>query len=246
MDPDVIFGLHAVQAALDVPVSRIKEIWLAADRQDQRVDALLKAAEQQGVVVHKAERDTLDKIAPNVQHQGCAARCKPLESLDEKGLMTLVESLNEPALLLILDGVQDPHNLGACLRTAEAAGAHAVIAPKDRASGLTATAVKISSGAAERVPFAQVTNLSRLMRELQDAGVWLVGTSGDSELSLFQAELKGSMAIVLGAEGKGIRRLTRDNCDQVVYIPMQGEAESLNVSVAAGVCLYEAYRQRHL
>ena len=242
----MIFGLHAVQAALDVPVSRIKEIWLAEERHDQRVDALLTAAEQQGVVVHKSERETLDKIAPGVQHQGCAARCRPLESLDEKGVMNLLEALDEPAFLLILDGVQDPHNLGACLRTAEAAGVHAVIAPKDRASGLTATAVKISSGAAERVPFAQVTNISRLMRDLQDAGVWLVGTSGESETSLFELEMKGSIGIVLGAEGKGIRRLTRENCDQVVYIPMQGEAESLNVSVAAGVCLFEAYRQRHL
>jgi 23S rRNA (guanosine2251-2'-O)-methyltransferase len=235
-----------VQAALDVPVSRIKEIWLAADRQDQRVEALLTAAREQGIVVHKAERETLDKIAPEVQHQGCAARCKPLESLDEKGLLDLVENLSEPAFLLILDGVQDPHNLGACLRTAEAAGVHAVVAPKDRASGLTATAVKISSGAAERVPFAQVTNLSRLIKDLQQLGVWLVGTSGDAQQSLFQVDLKGPVAIVLGAEGKGIRRLTRDNCDEVIYIPMQGEAESLNVSVAAGVCLFEAYRQRHL
>jgi 23S rRNA (guanosine2251-2'-O)-methyltransferase len=235
-----------VQAALDVPVSRIKEIWLAADRQDQRVEALLTAAREQGIVVHKAERETLDKIAPEVQHQGCAARCKPLESLDEKGLLDLIENLSEPAFLLILDGVQDPHNLGACLRTAEAAGVHAVVAPKDRASGLTATAVKISSGAAERVPFAQVTNLSRLIKDLQQLGVWLVGTSGDAQQSLFQIDLKGPVAIVLGAEGKGIRRLTRDNCDEVIYIPMQGQAESLNVSVAAGVCLFEAYRQRHL
>ncbi|MTI64284.1 23S rRNA (guanosine(2251)-2'-O)-methyltransferase RlmB [Methylophaga sp.] len=246
MDPDIIYGLHAVQAALDVPVSRIKEIWLAAERHDQRVDAILNAAGEQGVVVHKAERETLDKIAPEVQHQGCAARCKPLESLDEKGLLELVENLSEPAFLLILDGVQDPHNLGACLRTAEAAGVHAVVAPKDRASGLTATAVKISSGAAERVPFAQITNLSRLMKDLQELGVWLVGTSGGAEHSVFEVDLKGPVAIVLGAEGKGIRRLTRENCDEVIYIPMRGEAESLNVSVAAGVCLFEAYRQRHL
>lgn len=235
-----------MQAALDVPVSRIKEIWLAADRQDQRVDALLSAAEAQGVVVHKAERETLDKIAPSVQHQGCAARCKPLESLDEKGVLDLVENLDEPAFLLILDGVQDPHNLGACLRTAEAAGVHAVVAPKDRASGLTATAVKISSGAAERVPFAQVTNLSRLIKDLQQLGVWLIGTSGDAQQSLFDVNLKGPVALVLGAEGKGIRRLTRENCDEVIYIPMKGEAESLNVSVAAGVCLFEGYRQRLL
>jgi 23S rRNA (guanosine2251-2'-O)-methyltransferase len=235
-----------VQAALDVSVSRIKEIWLAADRQDQRVDSLLTAAREQGIVVHKAERETLEKLAPDVQHQGCVARCKPLESLDEKALLDLVDNLDGPAFLLILDGVQDPHNLGACLRTAEAAGVHAVVAPRDRASGLTATAIKISSGSAERMPFAQVTNLARLIKDLQQRGVWVVGTSGEAEQSLFDVDLKGPVALVLGAEGKGIRRLTRENCDQVIYIPMQGEAESLNVSVAAGVCLFEACRQRHL
>ena len=235
-----------MQAALDVPVSRVKEIWLAAERDDERVDNLLASAKEQGVVVHSAERATLDKLAPEVQHQGCVAKCKPLESLDEKGLFDLIDSLNEPPLLLILDGVQDPHNLGACLRTAEASGAHAVIAPKDRASGLTATAIKISSGSAERLPFIQVTNLSRVMRDLQQLGIWLVGTSGDSETSLYDTSLSGPIAIVLGAEGKGIRHLTRENCDEVIFIPMRGEAESLNVSVASGVCLFEAFRQRNL
>lgn len=229
-----------------MPVSRIKEIWLAAERQDQRVEQLLESAHAQGIVVHKAERETLDKIAPDVQHQGCAARCNPLDTLDDKGLLSLIEKLEEPAFLLILDGVQDPHNLGACLRTAEAAGVHAVIAPKDRASGLTSTAIKISSGAAERLPFAQVTNIARLMKDLRQMGVWLVGTSGEADTTLFETELKGPLAIVLGAEGKGIRRLTREGCDQVMLIPMQGQTESLNVSVAAGVCLFEAYRQRHL
>jgi 23S rRNA (guanosine2251-2'-O)-methyltransferase len=147
---------------------------------------------------------------------------------------------------LILDGVQDPHNLGACLRTAEAAGVHAVIEPKDRASGLTATAIKISTGSAERVPFVQVTNLSRLMKELQQYGVWIVGTAGDAQNTLFETQLKGPLAIVLGAEGKGIRRLTREHCDEVMLIPMKGQTESLNVSVAAGVCLFEAFRQRLL
>lgn len=210
------------------------------------MDSLLTAAREQGIVVHKAERETLEKLAPDVQHQGCVARCKPLESLDEKALLDLVDNLDGPAFLLILDGVQDPHNLGACLRTAEAAGVHAVVAPRDRASGLTATAIKISSGSAERMPFAQVTNLARLIKDLQQRGVWVVGTSGEAEQSLFDVDLKGPVALVLGAEGKGIRRLTRENCDQVIYIPMQGEAESLNVSVAAGVCLFEACRQRHL
>jgi 23S rRNA (guanosine2251-2'-O)-methyltransferase len=185
-------------------------------------------------------------MVPEGRHQGGVARCKPLGNLDESDLFRLLDNLNEPPFLLILDGVQDPHNLGACMRTAEAAGAHAVIAPKDRASAITATALKVSSGAAERLPFIQVTNLARVLRELKETGVWLVGTSGDSEETLFDADLKGPLAIILGAEGRGIRRLTREHCDHVIYIPMLGGAESLNVSVAAGVCLFEAVRQRNL
>jgi 23S rRNA (guanosine2251-2'-O)-methyltransferase len=167
VDPDLTYGLHSVQAALDVDETRVQEIWLAADRQDERVQSLIKSAKRHYVPVHYSERETLDDMLPDVQHQGCVARCKPLQSLDEKGLFNILDDLSEPPFLLILDGVQDPHNLGACLRTAEAAGVHAVIAPKDRASGLTATAIKISTGSAERVPFVQVTNLSRLMKELQ-------------------------------------------------------------------------------
>jgi 23S rRNA (guanosine2251-2'-O)-methyltransferase len=235
-----------VQAALDVPVSRIKEIWLAEDRQDKRVEDIITAAKAQGIHVHFVDRETVDKIAPEVQHQGCAAKCRPLAVLDDQGVLNLLDSLSKPPFLLILDGVQDPHNLGACLRTAEAAGVDVVVAPKDRASGLTATAIKISSGSAERVPFAQITNLSRFMKALQDRGIWLVGTSGESATNLYEVDLSGPVAVVLGAEGKGIRRLTRENCDQVMYIPMSGDVESLNVSVAAGVCLFEAYRQRHL
>ncbi len=244
---DLIFGLHAIQAALALPESRVTEIYLADERHDARADALMKAARQHGINLKKIERDELDEMAPDVRHQGAIARCTPLKELNESDLFKLVEQLADTApLLLILDGVQDPHNLGACLRTAEAAGVHAVIAPKDRASGLTSTAMKVSSGSAERLPFIQVTNLARVLRELQQLGVWLVGTSGDCETTLFQADLKGPLAIILGAEGRGIRRLTREHCDQVVYIPMQGGAESLNVSVAAGVCLFEAARQRNL
>lgn len=244
---DLIFGLHAIQAALDVPVSRIKEIWLADERQDARIDAIIKGATKHSITIHKVPREELDEMIPDVQHQGSIAKCRPLEALNETDLLKLLDGLDEsgePAFLLILDGVQDPHNLGACMRTAEAAGAHAVIAPKDRASSLTHTALKVSSGAAERLPFIQITNLARVLRELQQYGVWLVGTSGESETPLFEADLKGPLAIILGAEGRGIRRLTRENCDQTVYIPMKGEAESLNVSVAAGVCLFEASRQR--
>jgi len=243
---DLIFGLHAIQAALELPVTRVTEVWLADEREDARVTAIIGAAKQHGIVPQKVSREQLDEMMPDARHQGGIARCRPLGNLDETDLYKLLDDLNVPPLLLILDCVQDPHNLGACMRTAEAAGAHAVIAPKDRASGLTSTALKVSSGAAERLPFVQVTNLARVLRELQQRGVWLVGTSGDSETTLFDIDLKGPLAIILGAEGRGIRRLTRENCDQVVYIPMQGGAESLNVSVAAGVCLFEASRQRNL
>ncbi|MDQ7073046.1 MAG: 23S rRNA (guanosine(2251)-2'-O)-methyltransferase RlmB [Gammaproteobacteria bacterium] len=241
---DLIFGLHAIQAALDVPVSRIKEIWLADERHDKRIDNIITGAKKHNIAIQKVSRDDLDDMLPNVQHQGGIAKSRPLKALDETDLFKLLDNLDESPFLLILDGVQDPHNLGACMRTAEAAGAHAIIAPKDRASSLTHTALKVSSGAAERLPFIQITNLARVLRELKQYGVWLVGTSGDSEMTLFEADLKGPLAIVLGAEGKGIRRLTREHCDQTVYIPMKGGAESLNVSVAAGVCLFEASRQR--
>ena len=241
---DLIFGLHAIQAALEVSTTRITEILLSDEREDVRVEALIAAAKQHGLKPNKVKREELDEMMPDVQHQGAIARCRPLGNLDETDLFKLLDGLDVAPFLLILDCVQDPHNLGACMRTAEAAGAHAVIAPKDRASGLTGTALKVSSGAAERLPFIQVTNLARVLRELQQYGVWIVGTSGDCETTLFDADLKGPLAIVLGAEGRGIRRLTRENCDQVMFIPMQGGAESLNVSVAAGVCLFEAARQR--
>jgi 23S rRNA (guanosine2251-2'-O)-methyltransferase len=243
---DLIFGLHAIQAALEVPVSRVTEIWLSDERQDARISALIDAAKKHGIHLNKVAKEELDEMMPDARHQGGIARCKPLGNLDESDLFKLLDELNEPPFLLILDCVQDPHNLGACMRTAEAAGAHAVIAPKDRASGITPTALKVSSGAAERLPFIQVTNLARVLRELQQNGVWLVGTSGECNDTLFDVDLKGPLAVILGAEGKGIRRLTREHCDQVVYIPMKGGAESLNVSVAAGVCLFEASRQRNL
>lgn len=242
----LIFGFHAVQAALEAPVSRVAEIWLADERFDSRVNAIITAAKQQDVALHKVSKQVLDDKLPEVSHQGCIARVQPLANLDEEDLDRILDNLQEPPFLLILDGVQDPHNLGACLRTAEAAGVHAILAPKDRATSLTPTAIKISSGAAERLPFIQVTNLARVLRELRERGIWLVGTSGDSEMTLYQADLKGPLGVILGAEGRGIRRLTREHCDQVVFIPMQGHAESLNVSVAAGVCLFEADRQRGL
>ena len=161
-------------------------------------------------------------------------------------LFKILDNLNEPPFLLILDGVQDPHNLGACLRTADAAGVHAVIAPKDRAVSITDTVVQIASGAAENVPFIQVTNIARIMEELKEKGIWFVGTSDQAKESIYQIDLKGGLCIVLGAEGKGMRRLTSENCDFLSYIPMQGTVECLNVSVACGVCLFEAVRQRQI
>ena len=246
IDNDLVYGLHAIQAALEVNNTRVLEIWLSDERNDSRIESLLVAAQKHGIKPHRVEREQLDEMAPDACHQGGIAKCRLLDNLDENHLFKLIDNLDEPAFLLILDCVQDPHNLGACMRSAEAAGAHAVIAPKDRASALSSTALKVSSGAAERLPFIQVTNLARVLRDLQQNGVWIVGTSGDCETMLFEADLKGPLAIVLGAEGKGIRRLTRENCDQIMFIPMQGDAESLNVSAAAAVCLFEASRQRSL
>ncbi len=243
---DLVFGLHAIQAALEIKNTRVLELWLSDERDDSRINDIVDAAGKHGIVPHRVEREQLDEMAPDARHQGGIAKCRPIGNLDETDLFKLLDELDEAPFLLILDCVQDPHNLGACIRSAEAAGAHAVIAPKDRASALTPTALKVSSGAAERLPFIQVTNLARVLRELQQNGVWIVGTSGESETTLFEADLKGPLAIVLGAEGRGIRRLTRENCDQVMLIPMHGQAESLNVSVAAGVCMFEASRQRLL
>lgn len=222
---------------------------MSDERDDARIDDIVSAAAKHNITPHRVPREELDEMAGNDRHQGGVAKCRPLGNLNETDLFKLLSELDdrdEIPFLLILDCVQDPHNLGACIRSAEAAGAHAVIAPKDRASSLTSTALKVSSGAAERLPFIQVTNLARVLRELQQLGVWIVGTSGDCDTTLYQADLKGPLAVVLGAEGRGIRRLTRNNCDQVMFIPMQGGAESLNVSVAAGVCLFEASRQRNL
>lgn len=243
---DLIFGFHAIQAALELPVTRVTEVWLADERDDSRAATLVEIARQHNLAIHKVERDVLEEMANGTRHQGAVARCKPIKELTETDLSQLLDNLSVPPFILILDGVQDPHNLGACLRTAEAAGAHAVIAPKDRASGLSPTAMKVSSGSAERLPFFQVTNLARVLRDLKEKGIWLVGTSGESEQTLFDVDLKGPLALILGSEGRGIRRLTRKHCDQVVYIPMHGSAESLNVSVAAGVCLFESARQRDL
>ncbi|MCB1735468.1 MAG: 23S rRNA (guanosine(2251)-2'-O)-methyltransferase RlmB [Gammaproteobacteria bacterium] len=241
-----IFGLHAVEAALKSDSGNVTGVWVQRNRKDRRVDAVLQRAREAGLKVDFVDRSALDALAPDARHQGVIAEVRAVAAQNEDHLDALLDRLAVKPLLLILDGVQDPHNLGACLRTAEAAGVHAVIAPRDRAVGLTAVARKVAAGAAERVPFVQVTNLARTLRGLQDRGIWLVGTTGGVEQNLYDVDFKGSIALVMGAEGEGMRRLTREHCDQLVTIPMSGEIESLNVSVATGVCLYEAVRQRRL
>lgn len=239
-----IFGLHAVQAALKNDASRVKALWVLRNRKDQRLEKVVRAARSAGLRMTLSTRQELDRLVEGERHQGVVAQVEGEAGLDESYLQGLVSQIKHNALFLVLDGVTDPHNVGACMRSAEAAGVDVVIVPRDRAAGLTAVARKVASGSAERVPFVQVTNLARTLRDLQDQGVWVVGAAGGTDQSIYDAPFTRSVALVMGAEGKGMRRLTQEVCDQVIAIPMQGEVESLNVSVAAAVCLYEAVRQR--
>lgn len=238
-----LFGLHAVLAALRCRPVPVHALWVDAGRKDARIHEVLDAARKAGVPVERVNGPALDRLCPGMRHQGVVAAREAARPVIEADLPGLLARTGTP-LLLVLDGVTDPHNLGACLRTADGAGVNAVVVPRDRAAGLTPVARKVASGAAENVPFVQVTNLARTLDSLKEAGVWLVGTSDDAPLTLYQADLKGPLALVLGAEGQGMRRLTRERCDLLVRIPMQGIVSSLNVSVAAGVCLFEAVRQR--
>jgi len=232
-----------VQTKLQRNPERVQEIWLQEGREDQRLNQVRGLADEQGIECQIMPRRELDNKVKG-RHQGVVAACTPSPAKDEHFLTQLLEELNEPAFLLILDGVTDPHNLGACLRTADAAGVHAVIAPKDKSASLNSTVSKVACGAAESMPFVQVTNLARCLKTLQASGVWITGTAGEATQDIHQADLKGNMALVMGAEGEGMRRLTREGCDQLVKIPMAGEVSSLNVSVPSGVCLFEAVRQR--
>lgn len=240
---DIIFGIHAVEALLKHSPERIIELWLLQGRDDERLAALAEQAKSFGTTIQMASRKVLDDKSENGQHQGIVARVKAAKVLNEQDLDVLLAN-TEQAFLLILDGVTDPHNLGACLRNADAAGVQGIIVPKDNSVGLTATVSKVACGAAETVPLFQVTNLARTMRHLQDKGVWIVGTAGEADCELYQADLKGSLAIAMGAEDKGLRRLSRESCDSLISIPMAGSVSSLNVSVATGICLFEAVRQR--
>jgi 23S rRNA (guanosine2251-2'-O)-methyltransferase len=243
MKTELIYGLHSVQALLKSAPQRIRKLMLLTGRDDQKLQKVVSFAEREGISLERWSRAKLDALVDG-NHQGVVAECDPGEVHDEAFLLRLIERLDEPAFLLVLDGVTDPHNLGACLRSAEAAGVHAVIVPKDNSASLTGVARKVACGAAEVLPLVPVTNLARTLNKLRDAGVWFQGAAGEATISLYQADLKGPLGIVMGAEGDGLRRLTRETCDGLISIPMAGEVSSLNVSVATGVCLFEAVRQR--
>jgi 23S rRNA (guanosine2251-2'-O)-methyltransferase len=239
-----VYGLHAVNAVLERAPERLLELWLAEPRDDARARELRDRAVSVGVRVQTVGGDALAKLVGEVAHQGAVAAVRPLKGWDEHDLIESLERCAEDPLLLILDGVTDPHNLGACLRTAEAAGAQAVLIPKDRAAAVDGVVRKVAAGAAEFVPVASVTNLARTLGALKERGIWVVGTDAEAPQTLYAADLNRPLALVLGAEGSGMRRLTRERCDFLVRIPMAGQVESLNVSVAAGVALFEARRQR--
>ncbi len=240
--PKVLFGFHAVGVRLKIAPQSIVEIYYEVTRRDARMRQFIDKARDSGVRLIESDNLRLAKLAGSHGHQGVAALVAPMPQIHS--LDDLLDTVEGPPLLLVLDGVTDPHNLGACLRVADGAGAHAVIAPKDHAAGINATVAKVASGAAETMPYFMVTNLARTLGELKERSIWIVGTSGDAPRTIYQTDLKGPTALVLGAEGPGMRQLTRKTCDELVSIPMQGAVESLNVSVASGVCLYEALRQR--
>jgi 23S rRNA (guanosine2251-2'-O)-methyltransferase len=243
-EPRLIYGFHAVLSRLRQHASGVREIYVDQGRNDGRAKDLAKVAAERGVRVIPVDGAQLDGMTQHAKHQGVVARVEAAERA--RDIHEVLEALTEPALLLVLDGVTDPHNLGACLRVADAMGAHAIIAPKDRAVGITPTVEKVASGAAETVPFISVTNLARAIGELQERNIWVIGADQGAERDLYDIKLDGPTAWVLGAEGEGMRRLTRDTCDELARIPMVGSVESLNVSVSAGICLAETRRQRQL
>jgi 23S rRNA (guanosine2251-2'-O)-methyltransferase len=240
----VIFGLHSVEAILEKQPERILRVHLQnKGAQDKRLQKIIATLTEYKITYHPVPRETLDRLAQHGNHQGIVVECRPMRAQTESDLKALLEKVKMP-LLLILDGVQDPHNLGACFRSADAAGVHAIIAPKDKAVGITPVVSKVASGAAETIPFVQVTNLARTLENLKEQGIWIYGAAAEATQTIYQTDLKGPLALVLGAEGSGLRRLTRERCDALVNIPMFGTVESLNVSVATGIMLFEAVRQR--
>lgn len=244
MKLEPVYGIHAVTTLLQRSPEQVVELWVMAGRLDSRMQRIVDLAQEQQLDIRSADKGLLNQKADEGNHQGVIAWRKPVQNKTEKHLLEILDNLSGSALILILDGVTDPHNLGACLRTADAAGAQLVIAPKDKSAPLNATAAKVACGAAEAVPYIQVTNLARTMKDLQERGIWIIGTAGEAERSIYQQDLTGAIALVMGAEGSGMRRLTREHCDYLVNIPMAGEVSSVNVSVATGICLFEAVRQR--
>ncbi len=238
----LLYGFHAVTARLSASPATVDEVWYDPTRRDARMRAFLHLAAAVNMRLTAADAARLNALTGDERHQGVVARVA--DAPRAHSLESLLSTIEGPPLLLVLDGVTDPHNLGACLRVAAGAGAHAVIAPRRRAAGLTATAAKAASGAAETIPYLTVTNLVRALRELKDAGIQVIGTASDATTRLFDVQLSGALALVMGAEGAGLRRLTREQCDGVARIPLAGHVESLNVSVASGICLFEAVRQR--
>lgn len=241
---ELVYGIHAVDALLRNSPAAVQCLWVQAGREDKRMSAVLDLARNQGVQVERVGRAELDQRV-NGRHQGVIAEVEGVSrQWDEKAILQLLDELDHPALILVLDGVTDPHNLGACLRSADAAGVDAVIVPRDKSADLNPTVRKVACGAAETVPFARVTNLSRTLQALQERGVWVYGAAGEAEKTIYNSDLSGSVALVMGSEGSGLRRLTRENCDHLIKLPMAGSVSSLNVSVATGVCLFEVVRQR--
>lgn len=243
-DKNLVFGLHAVESLLTKQPERATKLYLLKDRQDNKIKTIVDLAKQSNIPIEFHSRHGLDHMVHHDHHQGVVAVCQKPKAYTEQDLENILSTLQKPAFLLILDGVQDPHNLGACLRSADAAGVHAVIAPKDKSVGITDAVAKVASGAAETVPFIQVTNLARTMRFLKEQNIWLFGAAAEAEKTLYQADLSMSLGLVLGAEGTGLRRLTREHCDVLLNIPMRGFVSSLNVSVATGIFLFEVLRQR--
>ena len=244
MKSSKLFGLHSVQAALDYSPNKIHKAWVDSGRQDKHLAQAVSDLLDLGIEPEKVDRKKLDRLADNNNHQGIVIEIEMPGELTESDLKTAVENLTGPALYLVLDNVQDPHNLGACLRTADATGVHGVIITKDNATGITPTVCKVASGAAETVPVYQVTNLARTLRWLKGEGLWIMGAAGETAQSVYSADFTLPMALVVGTEGKGLRRLTKEQCDVLVAVPMLGKVDSLNLSVATGVLLYEAVRQR--
>ncbi len=242
--PNYVYGLHTISAILNNDPQRIVRLLIQVGRRDARIQSLIDRANSSGIEMQSLPRAALDEFSNHKVHQGIVAELHGARQNVEVKLNELLDSLSEPPFLLVLDGVQDPHNLGACLRSANAAGVHAVIIPKDKSVALTAVVEKVASGAAEVTPLIKVTNLVRTLQELKERGIWVYGASDQAEQSLFAAPLRGAIAWVLGAEGSGLRRLTRETCDVLLSIPMRGIVSSLNVGVAAGICLFETVRQR--